>query len=111
MFARLFNRFRIPEISPAEAHARQQAGALILDVREPHEWRGGHIPGAHLIPLDDLPQRVNELDPNRELIVVCRSGNRSAYATLLLQQAGFTRVANLTGGMIAWARAGLPVTR
>ncbi|MCS7051720.1 MAG: rhodanese-like domain-containing protein, partial [Thermomicrobium sp.] len=111
VLARLLGRHRIPEVSPSEAHARQQAGALIVDVREPHEWHAGHIPGARLIPLDELPMRLHELDPQRELIVVCRSGNRSAYATALLQQSGFTNVANLAGGILAWARAGLPVTR
>ncbi|MCM8747044.1 rhodanese-like domain-containing protein [Thermomicrobium sp. CFH 73360] len=111
VLGRLLSRFRVPEVTPAEAHARQQSGALIIDVREPHEWRAGHIPGARLVPLDELPARLSELDPNRELILVCRSGNRSAYATMILQQAGFTRVANLAGGMIAWTRTGLPVTR
>jgi len=111
MFTRLFGRLSIPEVSPTEAQARQRAGALVVDVREPHEWRAGHIPGARLIPLDELPRRLAELDPEQEIVLVCRSGNRSAQATLLLQRAGFTRVANLAGGMIAWTRAGLPVTR
>ena len=111
MLTRLFGRPPVPEIAPAEAHARQQRGALVIDVREPHEWNAGHIPGARLVPLAELPQRLTEFDPNQEIVLVCRSGNRSAQATLMLQRAGFTRVANLAGGMIAWTRAGLPVTR
>ncbi len=111
MLSRLFGRPQVPEVNPTEAYERQQAGALIVDVREPDEWNAGHIPGARLIPLGQLPQRLNELDPAREIVLVCRSGNRSAQATVLLQRAGFTRVANLAGGMIAWSRARLPVTR
>lgn len=111
MLTRLFGRPPVPEIAPAEAYARQQRGALVIDVREPHEWNAGHIPGARLVPLAELPRRLTEFDPNQEIVLVCRSGNRSAQATLMLQRAGFTRVANLAGGMIAWTRAGLPVTR
>ncbi|MCX7622888.1 MAG: rhodanese-like domain-containing protein [Thermomicrobium sp.] len=111
MFARLFGLQNIPEVTPTEAQARQRTGALVIDVREPHEWKTGHIPGARLIPLDELPLRVAELDPEREIVLVCRSGNRSAQATLYLQRAGFRRVVNLAGGMIAWTRAGLPVER
>jgi rhodanese-related sulfurtransferase len=110
MLTRLFGP-RVPELTPHEAHERLQAGALLIDVREPDEWRAARIPGARLIPLDELPQRVGELDPNREIILVCRSGNRSASATAYLQRAGFSRVRNLAGGLIAWARAGLPVVR
>lgn len=111
MLSHLFGRPQVPEVSPADAYARQQAGALIIDVREPDEWNAGHIPGARLIPLGELPHRLAELNPQREIVLVCRSGNRSARATALLQRAGFTRVANLAGGMIAWSRARLPVTR
>ncbi|MCX2727854.1 rhodanese-like domain-containing protein [Thermomicrobium sp. 4228-Ro] len=111
MLTRLFGRPQVPEISPAEAQERQQRGALVIDVREPDEWRTGHIPGARLIPLGELPRRLAELDRHQEIVLVCRSGNRSAQATLWLQRAGFSRVANLAGGMIAWVRAGLPVER
>ncbi len=100
----------VPEVTPEEALRRQQAGALIVDVREPHEWRAGHIPGAVHIPLDQLAARLGELDTERDIILVCRSGNRSAYATALLGKAGFSKVYNLIGGIIAWARHGLPLT-
>lgn len=111
MLRRLLGFVQVPEVTPAEAAARQRAGALLLDVREPDEWRAARIPGARLIPLHELPSRLAELDPQREIIVVCRSGNRSAHATAYLQRAGFARVANLAGGLIAWSRAGLPVER
>jgi rhodanese-related sulfurtransferase len=83
----------------------------IVDVREPGEWRDGHIAGAAHIPLGDLGARHAELDPQRPIVMVCRSGNRSAHATRALITAGYADVANLTGGMLAWARAGLPVER
>ena len=111
LFGNLFSRPKIAEISALEAHARHQDGAVILDVREVSEWRAGHIPGAVHIPLGRLAEQVGELDPASELIVVCRSGNRSAAATSALQQAGFANVRNLSGGMIAWTRQRLPVTR
>lgn len=109
VFRRLLGRRSVPEVTPEEALRRQQAGALIVDVREPEEWRAGHIPGAVHVPLGELSGRVRELDPERELILVCRSGNRSAQATALLQQAGFRQVYNLAGGLIAWGRHRLPI--
>ena len=107
----LFGRPALPGISAAEARTRQQAGAQIVDVREPDEWRAGHIPGAVHVPLASLQARMRDLDPQRELIVVCRSGNRSAMAVSFLQSAGLAGAVNLEGGMIAWGRHGLPVTR
>jgi sulfur dioxygenase len=76
----------------------------ILDVREPDEFNGplGHIPGARLLPLGDLSARAPELAKDRPIVTVCRSGARSAQATVLLQKAGFDRVANLAGGMLRW---------
>jgi sulfur dioxygenase len=80
----------------------------IIDVREPDEYVGplGHIRGAKLIPLGQLTQRVGELSRDRPLVMVCRSGARSAQATVLLQRAGFPRVANLNGGMLRWRADG-----
>jgi adenylyltransferase/sulfurtransferase len=75
---------------------------FVLDVREPHEHQIANI-GGHLIPLNDLPKRVSELDPNREIVVHCKLGGRSAKAVEFLQQSGFKRVHNLTGGINAWA--------
>lgn len=66
------------EITPAQASQYQKDGAFMLDVREPDEWNAGHIPGAVLVPLGDLPTRLNEVPKDKEIVVVCRSGNRSA---------------------------------
>ena len=83
----------------------------ILDVREPIEFDGplGHIRSAKLIPLGELSKRVGELDASRPIVAVCRSGGRSAQALVILQKAGFTRVANLAGGMLRWRTNGYPV--
>src|SRR6185503_3014399 len=75
---------------------------LILDVREPQEYQINRIPGSILIPLGDLPQRVQELDGAREIIVHCKSGARSARALEFLKAAGFRRVRNLKGGILQW---------
>src|SRR6266705_2283497 len=75
---------------------------FVLDVREPHEYQICNIDG-HLIPLGDLPNRVNELDTSREIVAHCRSGVRSAKAVNFLRQAGFKKVHNLAGGILAWA--------
>jgi len=75
---------------------------FILDVREPHEYQICNI-GGHLIPLGDLPKRVNELDTSKEIVAHCRSGVRSAKAVNFLRQAGFKKVHNLAGGILAWA--------
>jgi rhodanese-related sulfurtransferase len=99
------------DVTPAEARARAQTGALLLDVREPAEWRTGHAPGAIHLPLGQLGARLAELPPDREIIAVCRSGSRSGIAAAQLRRAGFTQVRNMAGGMNAWARAGLPVER
>ena len=75
---------------------------LVLDVREPHEYQICNI-GGHLIPLNDLPKRVSELDSSREIVVHCKMGGRSAKAADFLRQSGFTKVHNLAGGINAWA--------
>jgi rhodanese-related sulfurtransferase len=82
----------------------------VIDVRQPDEYQRGHIPGAKLIPLDALSRRMKELPPNREMICVCASGNRSGTATRMLVKAGF-RAANLKGGMLSWRRASFPVKK
>jgi rhodanese-related sulfurtransferase len=96
------------EISPAEVAAGRDAGAFILDVREPDEWDEYHIPGATLIPLGQLAARADELPSGREIIVVCRSGNRSAEGRDILLAAGFEQVTSMTGGMLDWQAAGYP---
>ena len=94
----------ISEIQVEELKRRLDAGEdlFVLDVREPHEYQICHING-HLIPLGDLPKRVHELDSSREIVAHCRSGVRSAKAVAFLQQAGFKKVHNLAGGILAWA--------
>src|SRR5215467_11323490 len=94
----------IPEISVEELKRRLDAkdDLFILDVREPHEYQICNLNG-YLIPLNDLPKRVHELDQTKELVVHCRSGARSARAVQFLQQAGFTKAKNLKGGILAWA--------
>lgn len=94
----------VPEITPRELKTRLDRGddLFILDVREPHEYQICNL-GGHLIPLGDLPKRVSELDSSREIIAHCRSGKRSAEATQFLQKAGFRKVLNLKGGILAWS--------
>ncbi|HTQ87596.1 MAG TPA: molybdopterin-synthase adenylyltransferase MoeB [Candidatus Solibacter sp.] len=94
----------VPEITPKELKARLDRGddLYILDVREPHEYQICQI-GGHLIPLGDLPRRVNELDSSRDIVAHCRSGKRSADAVAFLKQAGFKKVWNLKGGILAWS--------
>ncbi|HET9840324.1 MAG TPA: molybdopterin-synthase adenylyltransferase MoeB [Candidatus Angelobacter sp.] len=94
----------VPEISVEELKQRLDAkdDLFILDVREPHEYKICNLNG-HLIPLNDLPRRVHELDPSKEMVVHCRSGVRSARAVGFLRQAGFTKAKNLAGGILAWA--------
>lgn len=91
------------EVQPhwLEEHLRD---VQIVDVREPDEFNGplGHVPGAKLVPLGTLKDRAADLDKARPLVIVCRSGARSAQATVLLGKAGFDKVANLSGGMLRW---------
>ena len=92
-------------ITPQELNERLKAGNRpeLLDVREPWEFDLARIEGARLIPLSDLPDRVTELDPAAETVVICHHGSRSAYATRALGQAGFRKVLNLEGGLDAYA--------
>ena len=94
----------VPEITPRELKSRLDRGddLFILDVREPHEYQICNL-GGYLLPLGDLPKRVSELDSSREIIAHCRSGKRSAEATEFLQKAGFRKVLNLKGGILAWS--------
>ena len=98
-----------PTVSVAEAAALRDDGALIVDVRELDEWAAGHIPGATLIPLGELPSRQGELARDQPIVVVCRSGNRSAEGRDILLAAGFEAVTSVQGGMTDWTTAGLPV--
>ncbi len=99
------DRDPIEEITPTELAARLRArdDFDLIDVREPGEWDVAHIPGARLIPLGQLDDELDSLDSSREIIVMCRSGKRSANAVRQMQEAGFSRVKNLAGGILRWS--------
>ncbi|MCY0870155.1 MAG: rhodanese-like domain-containing protein [Firmicutes bacterium] len=82
---------------------KRQPGLQVIDVREPEEYAAGHIPGAKLIPLGQLPQRLGEVDRTRDAVIVCRSGGRSGKACELLASKGYERIYNLMGGMLQWS--------
>jgi rhodanese-related sulfurtransferase len=114
----VLNRLFSPKLVVPEIDVLSTARDLVtgidlqlVDVREPDEWAAGHIEGAILLPLGEVTVRARELDPERPVVVICRSGNRSASATGYLLRLGFRDVRNLTGGMIAWAAAGQSITR
>ena len=83
----------------------------IVDVREPDEFNGalGHVEGAKLLPLGNLPEKMKQLNHTKPIVVICRSGARSAQATQVLANAGFDKVANLSGGMLRWRAQRFPV--
>jgi adenylyltransferase/sulfurtransferase len=95
----------IPEITPAEFVARRDRGdaMTLLDVREAWELDVASVPGIVHIPMGEVAQRVNELNRNEEVVVLCRSGRRSLEVARFLQQSGFKAV-NLAGGILAWSR-------
>jgi adenylyltransferase/sulfurtransferase len=106
----------VPEASPAALveQLASQAPPFLLDVREPWEWAVSNLSdrGARLIPLAELEERMGEIPDDREVVVYCRTGQRSLDAALLMREAGRARVSNLRGGLVAWAREvepGLPV--
>lgn len=94
---------QVKEIMPEQLEARLQQGEKlqIIDVREEYEWNEGHIAEAKLIPLGTLPNRLEELDKETPIVMVCRSGARSWSATEFVQRYGF-RAENMAGGMLAW---------
>lgn len=96
-------------ISVSEAYNMYQSGAFVLDVRTQEEWNEFHAPNTTLIPLDQLASRVNEVPRDRQVVVVCRSGNRSQQARTILLDAGFEQVTSMTGGLNEWRASGYPV--
>ena len=96
------------EVSVEEAHQLVENGAFLLDVRTQAEWDEFHAPQATLIPLDQLAARVSEVPADQDIVVICRSGNRSQTGRDILLDAGFTSVTSSAGGMNAWAAAGYP---
>lgn len=85
------------------------ADSYLLDVREPDEWAAGHAPQAHHIAMMQIPARLAEVPVDREVVVVCRVGERSANVVAYLRANGFDRVHNLDGGMVDWQATGRPV--
>lgn len=96
----------VRELTPTEFVARRASGAdvVLLDVRDDWELAIATVPGTVHIPMNEIAERANELDPARETIVLCRSGRRSLEVARFLEQSGFMSVANLTGGILAWSR-------
>lgn len=103
----------ISEVDTLEATRLINNDALVLDVREDSEWKIGHIPDAKHIPLGKLSGRVSELEKfkDKAIVISCRSGHRSARACSILKKSGFDNVHNLAGGIIAWERANLPISK
>ena len=96
----------VQEISVEEAmQAWQQKTAVFIDVRTPEEYKAGHVPGAILIPLAELEQRLGEIPREPLVLLICRSGNRSGQANLILQQHGYCNTRSVSGGMNAWRGA------
>ncbi len=112
-------RAQITEVTPATASEARNAGAVILDVREAHEYKQGHVPGAVNVPRGVLEFRIDELEVfedltdearfDKPILVYCRSGKRSALATARLQEMGYADVKSIEGGYKAWIAEGLPV--
>jgi rhodanese-related sulfurtransferase len=96
------------EVSREEAQKLIDEGAQAIDVRADHEWEAGHLAGATHLQLDELPQRVGEIDKERPVLLYCRGGNRSTMATAALAEAGYD-AAKLSEGIVGWDEAGLPL--
>ena len=97
------------EISVNEAYNKYQNGAYVLAVRTQEEWDDFHAPNTTLIPLDQLASRLHEIPRDKEIVVVCRSGNRSQQARDILLNAGFQQVTSMQGGLNEWRASGYPV--
>lgn len=114
-------RARVKEVTPDEAKALvdAQPGSVIVDVREPHEWDLGHIPGAVLVPLAEVASRADAASPSADprltahpealIVTQCATGKRSILAADVLQKLGYTNVVSMRGGFMFWARQGLPI--
>jgi len=96
------------EISVSQAKDLYDSGAFVLDVRQPEEWNEVHIPNTTLIPLGELQSRLSEVPKDKQVVVVCRSGNRSQEGRDILLKAGFENVTSMAGGMNQWSAAGYP---
>lgn len=108
----LFNIFKkkFETVSPTKAKEIQDAGGMLIDVRESHEYRAGHAPGAKHVALGVVSKRLGEIPKEREILVICQSGMRSAQAAKQLAANGY-KVTNVSGGMTNWQRSGLKLIR
>jgi rhodanese-related sulfurtransferase len=98
-------------IEVSEADEMMNDGAAVIDVREPHEYSAGHVPGAKLIPVNTVYAKREELPRDKDLIFVCAVGQRSALACEMAAAAGLTRLYNLEGGTDAWIKSGMPAEK
>jgi rhodanese-related sulfurtransferase len=106
----LWNGFKEIEVPELAGWLEEQNPKLrVIDVRQMPEIAAGTVPGAHALPLHNLPLMVNQLNREEKIVMVCRSGARSAQACMFLAQQGFDNVHNLRGGMMAWAQSGQPI--
>lgn len=96
----------------AQIRADPPDGLIVLDVRTPDEFDEGHLEGATMIDFyaPDFADQLADLDPDRPYLLYCRSGNRSGQTTVIMEQLGFTDVADIDGGIVAWGEAGLPMS-
>ena len=108
----LFDIFKkkFETVSPQQAKELQDAGAVLIDVRESHEYRSGHAPGAKHIALGVIERRLKEIPKERQILVICQSGMRSSQAAKVLSSNGY-QVVNVLGGMTNWQRSGLKVIK
>ncbi len=102
----------LKEVTPAEAQKMVETGeAVLIDVREPYEYAEVRATGAKLIPLGSVSQRLNEFPTDKDVLLICRSGGRSAQACMIAMQGGHSRVFNVQGGTISWVNSKLPTER
>lgn len=105
----------VTDIQPKELHDLIHSGTKlkVIDVRQPDEYSGelGHIAGSELIVLDQLPEKYKKLSPGEDIVLICKSGGRSARATAFLADQGYKKVFNMQGGMLLWNQLGLPVEK
>jgi len=103
----------IPQVTPQQVHDKMTNGSagefVLLDIRDPDEWvNEGYIVGSERIMMGQIPTRLNDLPRDKEIVIYCRSGNRSQRVAMFLAQQGFDNTSNLDGGIKAWKAAGLP---
>ena len=102
----------VEDYAPKQAQDEVARGALLIDVREQHEWNAGRMPGARLIAMGEIPTRIANLPRDRKIIFTCRTGNRSGtIKDYMIDEHGYTNVHNLLGGIVAWQLEGLPVVK